>query len=379
MARRNELPRGRRTIYMIAKKREELQGKKWMRAVIFFMIAALLFLYLNQVFNIAASDDSKQIFKAFYAEEENTLDVVYLGTSATNRYFIGPKAYHDAGIAAFDLATMGLPMLFVPNLIDEVEKTQDPDLYIIELRGILKSKDDVTDAHIRRVTDSMRISLNKYDTIEAALDYVEGADGELSDIDTGSLDYYVPIVKYHGRLVQGDLRIADFLPVDRWNLTKGYVLSPNTVTVKAQGRPVYSAEKAALAPEMEDVFLDVLAYCDTLDKDVLFVLSPYVMKDGQAEKFNTAKELAEQRGYPVLDFNQKEITDAMDLDWQRDFYNSKHVNYMGAEKYTAYLTEYLTENYGLADRRGAKDYASWDEAYETYFDFVSRELIFDES
>lgn len=364
---------------MIAKKRENAQDKKWLRAVIFFIIAALLFLYLNQVFNIAASDDSKQIFKAFYAEGEDTLDVVYLGTSAANRYFIGPKAYHDEGIAAFTLATMGLPLLFVPNLIDEVEKTQDPDLYIIELRGILKDRDDVTDAHIRRVTDSMKISSNKYDTIELALDYVEGADGELSNIDTGSLDYYVPIVKYHSRLVQGDLTIADFLPLDRWNLTKGYVLSPNTVTVKEQGRPVYSADKAALAPEMEDVFLEVLAYCDTLDKDVLFVLSPYVMKDGQAEMFNTAKEMAEQRGYPVLDFNQKEITDAMGLDWKRDFYNSKHVNYIGAEKYTAYLTDYLMENYELPDRRGDKTYASWDEAYETYLNFVSQELIFDES
>lgn len=364
---------------MIAKKRENAQEKKWIRAVIFFIMAALVFLYLNRVFNIAASDDSKQIFKAFYAEGEDTLDVVYLGTSAANRYFIGPKAYHDEGIAVFTLATMGLPMLFVPNLIDEVEKTQEPDLYIIELRGILKSKDDVTDAHIRRVTDSMRISPNKYDAIKTALDYVADADGERSNIDAGSLDYYVPIIKYHSRLVQGDVCAADFLPIDSWNKTKGYVLSPNTLTVKAQGYPVYSVDKAALAPEMEAVLLDVLAYCDTLDKDVLFVLSPYVMKDGEAEKFNTAKDMAMQRGYPVLDFNQKEITDAMGLDWQRDFYNSKHVNYIGAEKYTAYLTAYLAENYELSDRRGDKAYESWDAAYEVYLDFVSQGIVQDES
>lgn len=344
------------------------------RAVIFVIVAALLFIYLNSVFTIAESDDSKQIFQTFYAEEKNTIDAVYLGTSATNRYSIGPKAYHDEGITVFNLATMGLPMVFVPNLIDEVEKTQDPQLYIIELRGVLKSKNDVTDAHIRRVTDSMKLSRNKYDAIEKALDYVEGAEGELSNIDEGWLDYYVPIVKYHSRLVQGDMKVADFLPSEDGGIVKGYVLSPNTLNIAAQKRPVYSDDRAELAPEMEQTLLEVLDKCDTLDKSVLFVLSPYSMKDGQAEKFNTACDLVMQRGYPVLNFNQKEITDAMGLDWQRDFYNSKHVNYVGAEKYTAYLTAYLTEHYDLPDRRGDKTYESWAEAYEIYLDFVSEGL-----
>lgn len=56
------------------------------RALIFAVVAALLFIYLNQVFNIADSDSNKEIFNAFYEEEENTIDVVYFGTSASNRY-----------------------------------------------------------------------------------------------------------------------------------------------------------------------------------------------------------------------------------------------------------------------------------------------------
>ena len=49
--------------------------------MIFAVVAALLFIYLNQVFNIADSDSNKEIFNAFYEEEENTIDVVYFGTS----------------------------------------------------------------------------------------------------------------------------------------------------------------------------------------------------------------------------------------------------------------------------------------------------------
>lgn len=75
--------------------------------MVFVIIAALLFVYLNRVFTIGNSDSNKQIFNGFYAEEENTIDVIYLGTSATNRYFIPPKAYTDAA-AAYD-CHQGLP------------------------------------------------------------------------------------------------------------------------------------------------------------------------------------------------------------------------------------------------------------------------------
>ena len=56
--------------------------------VIFLLCAGLLFCYLNKVFSMGDSDANRQTFKAFYAEPKNTIDVMYLGTSASNRYFI---------------------------------------------------------------------------------------------------------------------------------------------------------------------------------------------------------------------------------------------------------------------------------------------------
>ena len=347
---------------------------KAVRAVVFIVIAALLFVYLNRVFTIGNLDSNKQIFNGFYAEEEETIDVIYLGTSATNRYFIPPKAYNDAGIASFSLATMGLPMLFVPNLIEEAEKTQSPELYIIELRNVLKTKNDITDAHIRRVTDSMQTSVNKYEALDKALKYTKGAEGELSNIDESPIDYLIPIVKYHSRFSAGEITLEDFKPWTVKNTTKGYVLSDMTLRQKAYDPPVYTDEYEALAPEMENALVEVLDMCDEIDAEVMFVLSPYAMRNNVQAKLNTAVQMVEARGYTVLDCNQKEITDAMGLDWQHDFYNSKHVNYVGAEKYTEYLTAYIKEHYDLPDRRGDKSYDSWADAYEEYLEFVSKGL-----
>ncbi len=351
-----------------------LRENKIVRVVLFLIVAALLFAYLNRVFTIGNSDSNKQIFNGFYAQEEETIDVMYLGTSATNRYFIPPKAYNEAGIAAFDLATMGLPMFFVPNMIDEVEKTQSPQLYIIELRNVLKTKNDITDAHIRRVTDSMPASANKYEALNKALKYTEGATGERSNIDESPIDYLIPIVKYHSRFSAGEITPEDFKPWTVKNTTKGYVLSDLTLQQKPYEPPVYCEGYQNLAPEMEKALMEVLDRCDQLDAEVMFVFSPFAMRKDVQEKFNTAIKIVEERGYTVLDCNQKEVTDAMGIDWQHDLYNSKHVNFVGAEKYTDYLVEYLEKNYDLPDRRGDSKWDSWADAYEEYLNFTSKGL-----
>ncbi|MDO4745712.1 MAG: hypothetical protein Q4B18_04065 [Bacillota bacterium] len=359
---------------MFSEKIKKIFDNKVVRAIGFIIIAALLLMYLNRVFTIGNSDSNKQIFNGFYAEQEETIDVLYLGTSATNRYFIPPKAYNDAGIAGYNLATMGLPMLFVPDLIDEVEKTQSPQLYIIELRNVLKTKNEITDAHIRRVTDSMPASANKYEALDKALKYTEGATGELSNIDESPIDYLIPVVKYHSRLSAGEITPEDFLPWAVKNTTKGYVLSDLTLQQKPYKPPVYSDEHEELAPEMEAALLATLDRCDELDAEVMFVFSPYAMRKNVQAKFNTAIEIVEDRGYTVLDCNQPEVTDEIGIDWECDLYNSKHVNYVGAEKFTDYLVAYLEENYDLPDRRGDSKWDSWAEAYEEYLDFTKKGL-----
>lgn len=340
--------------------------------LVFLLCAGLVFVYLNKVFSMGDSDANRQTFKAFYAEEEDTIDVAYFGTSASNRYFINPKAFHDEGISSFTLATMGMPLFYIPNLIDEVEKTQDPQLFIIELRWVDKEVDQITDAHIRRVTDNLKLSRNKIDAIRKSFDYMEGSSGMLGDITTNEIEYLVPIIKYHGRLAQESMTPGDFRLSSSRNQTKGYVMSPNTIKQVNQFRARLSEERKPLSEMAETALNEVLDCCDALpeDKQVLFVLSPYSVKKPQMPRFNTAMDMVKQRGYDVINFNTPEMYEKLDIDWEHDFYNSKHVNYIGAEKYTDWLTAYLKNHYELKDHRRESGYSSWNKAYREYRDYV---------
>ncbi|MDD6311602.1 MAG: hypothetical protein PUB09_06775 [Firmicutes bacterium] len=344
--------------------------RKTLLAVLFLVLTFGMFTYLNHVFSIGESDSNKQIFNAFYDEEKDTIDAIYLGTSAANRYFINPLAYEEEGMSVFTVATMGMPMFYMPELMDEVQKTQDPDLYIIEMRWLLKDRDMITDAHIRRVTDSLKLSSNKKKIIDKTFDYMDGSKGMLGDISDNKLDYYVPIIKYHSKLSQGEMAKADFIPWNVNNKTKGYVMSASTVKRVNQFPARLSDEKAPLSDIAQRALNEVLDYCDNNGKDVLFVLSPYSVQKGQMPKFNTAIEIVSERGYPVVNFNSEEMYEELGINWDEDFYNSKHVNYCGAEKYTKWLTAYLAEHYDLTDHRGDAKYESWEESYKTYKAYV---------
>ena len=358
---------------------KETAGKKRTKKailgiVIFLLCAGLLFCYLNKVFSMGDADANRQTFKAFYAEPKNTIDVMYLGTSASNRYFINPLAYEEEGITCFTVATMGMPMFFVPDLIDEVQKTQDPQLYIIELRWVLKNRDLITDAHIRRVTDNLKYSGIKKDAIDTAFTVMDGSKGMLEDISDNVLDYYIPILKYHGRLSEGNMSPGDFKLTATKNKTKGYVMSFNTTKQVNQFPGRVSQKREPLSDIAEAALNDTLDKCDALtkdgDKQVIFVLSPYCCLKGQKPIFNTAFDMIRDRGYTVLDFNTPEMYEELGLDFNKDYYNSKHVNYIGAEKYTRWLTAYLAEHYDLPDHRGQTGYESWEEAYAAYQEYV---------
>ncbi len=339
-------------------------------AVVFILCAGLVFAYVNKVFSMGDSDSNRQTFQAFYAEERNTIDMVYLGTSASNRYFINPMAYNDEGISSFTMATMGMPMFFIPNLIEEIEKTQDPKLYVIELRWAIKERDQITDAHIRRVTDNMKLSQNKKNAVDKAFEYMDGSKGGLNDIGKNGIEYYIPVIKYHGKLTQKTMVPGDFSLIAAKNETKGFVISPSTVKQVNQFESRLTEGYEPLSEIVDDALNEVLDYCDTIDKDILFVLAPYSVKKSHMPVYNTAMKMVTERGYNVINFNTSEMYGELGIDWDKDFYNSKHVNYLGAEKYTSWLTKHIKERYGLKDHRGDSRYDSWAEAYETYRAYV---------
>ena len=69
----------------------------------------------------------------------------------------------------------------------------------------------------------------------------------------------------------------------------------------------------------------------------------------------------------------------MNLDYQKDFYNTYHMNVYGAEKYTRFVANYLLENYQLNDHRNDDNKDIWQQMYEDFVEEDATTKIFIEN
>lgn len=347
-------------------KRINMKKTDIIRTILFLAILILVLVYLCNVFTFpkeAERDYVRERFNSFYAEENDTLDGVYIGSSGVERYWVPAQAWNEYGMAIYGLSSGSQPTVFIKYLMEEAMKRQDPDLFIVDMRKFSEGAEAVQDLDIRRVTDNMRFSITRIQATKAVLDYVKA--GGNTEIDEDDLSYYIPIMKYHSRW-DGDLEADDFVHINPGTDFKGYFgySAKNAWRAVPQPKTSVTAERAPMAKENEDVLNDLLDYCDTIEQEVLFVLSPYSMNKEEQAILNSAMSRVEERGYTAINFNTEEMYNAIGFDFNVDLYNMTHTNFSGAMKYTNYLSSYIHDHYGIEDHRGDQTYQSWDDSYD---------------
>lgn len=332
------------------------------RLIIFCILILVTVIVCCQIFKFTDAERSNKIMEQFYAQEENTVDCIYFGSSATQRGWVVPEAYHNDGIASYSMACGSQPFVLTRYMMAEALNTQKPKLFIVELRGICKGPDDLWDVSVRRILDNMKMSSNKREAIDAVTDYA--AKGKNS-IDQTKTSYYFPFLQYHS--LWNPSKQPDYGGVDYY---KGYALEPTVVFRLREIYPHKFSEDNVqpIAPASEDVLNDLLDYCDTIDSRVLFVVSPYEASLTGMGKINYAQNIIEKRGYEVLNCLPAEVRTEIGLDNRTCYYNREHLNLNGSRLYTAWLSDYIKKNYDVPDRSGDKKYSSWEKEYERLTD-----------
>lgn len=327
------------------------------RLVIFFCLIVITVAVCSSIFDFSDAERSERVMDNFYAEEENTVDCIYFGSSATQRGWVVPAAFHDEGVASYAMSCGTQPFVLTRYLMEEALKTQNPKLFIIELRGIAKSPDDLWDVSVRRMLDNMKMSSTKLHAIDAVVEYASQGD---NGVDQTKLSYYFPLLKYHSRW--NPSKQPHYGGADQY---KGYAVEPK-VTFKVTEIFPLEYSKANVQPidsATEEVLVSLLDYCDSIDSKVLFIISPYEASEAGMGKINYAKSIIEGRGYEVLNCLPENVREEIGLNNRTCYYNREHLNMYGSIKYTRWLSQYIKENYNVPDRRGDEKYNSWEREY----------------
>ena len=321
---------------------------KYTLLTITLVLFSILFVKIMTYIMKPSSVDLKNI-AGFYGEEKNSLDMVYIGGSATFVYYEPLRAFERQGITSYNFAANTIQPELYKTMIKDILRRQKPEVIVIDARAFqYREKDQPpTEVAYRNVLTGMPLSINKIEFIH------ENVEKYLNEDDA---PYYFDIIKYHRNPEK--IRVNDQIKMAfnmYENQLKGFHFIPK---VEEQKKIVNNTDvKTPISEETEKILIDLLEYCKTTDCNYLFVVSPYVEQELHKENFNYISEIINQYGYNFLDTN--DYYNEMKLNFKTDLYNYSHVNIFGADKYTDFLCEYLIENYNLPDRRKDENYQEW--------------------
>ncbi len=327
--------------------------KKITKAVLFLLIFILLFLGASAVLNSTGDYRSEQWIGGFYKEPARSLDAVYVGSSTCYAYWNPLYAWENYGIAVYPYTCNSQHFIAAEYLIREVRKTQPDALFIVNTNTIEENRMVVEKYH--DLLDCMPLSINKLRLTKYLCDISGFSAGE-------SLELYVPLYRFHSRW--SELNSSDFYyPPNGLKGTSNYSTYKNTFTDITQ-LYTHADGYAPLPDYIAEAAVSLMDYCEAEGVRIVFVTVPRVETRQRLEEINTLNAMLEERGFDTLKLMDQ--TELLKLDLSQDFYNKGHTNIHGSIKYTAYLSEYLIERYGLSDRRGDPLLASWDEGVGKY-------------
>lgn len=203
------------------------------------------------------------------------------------------------------------------------------------------------EAYIRNFTDTFRYSWNRMRMVEAALPSGESG-----------WAYHMDIAKYHSRADAFAGNRISYLSDDN----KGCVLVPRSAPIQLS--PPTEAHAVPLDAEALKIFDNLMRFISANKLNVLFVIPPYQLEEGHMGSYLYMEKALAQLGYDV--WNGNYFYDEMGLDENMDFFDNAHANIFGAEKYTAYLGNLLSQTYGLPNRHELPEYAAWGQSYDRW-------------
>ncbi|MBQ9984218.1 MAG: hypothetical protein IJP29_06470 [Lachnospiraceae bacterium] len=289
----------------------------------------------------------------FYAEPDDSVDVVVIGSSAVYRFVNNPYLWEQEQVTSYNYSFPSCSIYLIEDLIDEVKKTQSPKVIILDARKYI-----MTD-HGSVVKDSAQLILKNMKYTDARYRIVN----RVYDDPVDRFSNYFDISIYHSKWQKVTWQTLDYADNERQDPMKGWHNIKEVKDVQEIIVPEVTEEKP-LNEDAEVALRSVLEKCQEEDITVLMLNTPWKMDEEFQKESNYMKRIVEEYGFNYLDMNP--LKDEMGLDFSTDYYDRKHVNVWGSEKVTKYLGEYLTSHYDLESDHNEEIVESWNSAVKHY-------------
>lgn len=320
-------------------------------SIFFFVEEILEFFLINDVRSY-----TRVMMHEMYTQEEN-IDILFVGSSHCYRSFDTAITDEVFGCNTFNAGTSSQGMDGSLQIIKEASRKNEIKqiyleiYYVMALQPDYKERDLMTSTYI--ISDYMRPSLQK-------VSYLLQASGKEHYINS-----FVPIRRNWQKILEP----KDMLNLARLKLSDDYrdytytYLTAETEAYKGKGyvatnlsinddiiissATIDQANCAKISPDWEKSLKEIIEYCEKEDIKLTLVSTPMpdmrLMGSGDYDAYiNYVNDLIEGTDVEYYDFNLCKVEYFSDsIEW---FYDTHHLNYKGAEKFSRVFSEFFIGN-----------------------------------
>lgn len=304
--------------------------KKLSSCFAFLLVFSLLFICVN---HILRPKKEVEWLNGFYALPENTLDVIFLGSSHLFRD-INPGVLEDEyGISSYCLAAPAQPVWNSYYYLVECLKTQTPQIVVLECYMTIYGE-EYMEEHPEQIYASyigMRLSKNKLDALEVA------PKGMRADLLLG-------FPTYHNRYNQ--LTAEDFSLSPTPVLDRGYE-AVYDVMPQVRGEVSTITQRQALPAKSAEYVRKIIDLAHQNNIKVILMLSPVPQWYLELIQpfMHDIEEIAAETGCRHINFNDSLYDEA--FDYETNYSDPQHMNVYGSARLSALLGDIMREEYGL--------------------------------
>ena len=264
----------------------------------------------------------------FLEEQEDSVDLMFVGSSMAYCDIIPAKIYEETGHTTYVLSAPYMMPDVAYYYIKEAVKTQSPKVIMLEATSFFFTIDEAD--YYKVNIGYMPYSANR---LSATLFAAPASE---------KLGLLFPLFNYHDRWEQYGIKDYFILRPDaKTDLTAGYTLleKAEPQTERFEREFLCSEEDYK---ENTEYMHKIIKFCEDEDIELEMFIVPaceYVSEE------LTEKLTAEAGEVKVTNFNDH--FEEMDFDLESDFFDTRHVNLKGAVKFSQYLAEYITQSFDL--------------------------------
>lgn len=296
--------------------------------------------------------------RGFYEEPENSLDLIFIGSSNLFSSINPAVLWKEQGITSYVFGANEQNMSLSYYYLQEALEYQKPQAVVLDM-FYCSYGEMQRDGVVRINLDDMRWGKNKVDAILHNVPREE------------QMSYFLPMIKYHDRWK--DLQLSDLQIYQGRNPYKGW--TPFEVSEKERKTYPYSESVSAaqLPDDAEEWMERIIESCEENGVELIFLATPngnlsciedaekgYLHVDGRAY-YKAAEQLADGHGITFLNLNAF-------------MEGVPHNDVLTSQKITSWFGEWYAEKHEVMDKRGSEAFWYWEEDSDQAYQYIEKAL-----